>query len=169
MATVGDKLFAKDSPMKPIIILPPNTMHADDIKRLRENGLCVVVCKNPAAVKFLDPIPSAAQRGKIEQAAIQLSRVLLNPQDWGDNTAWNHSDIANEYVALLISGTPLDSHDTQQEHDQKVFDKAKDEELRRLATEEARAERAAEKEAKAQRLKDAAAKAAPKPTPEVKP
>lgn len=44
--------------MKPIIILPPNTMTDENIQLLRDNDLCVVVAEDPAAVKFIDPLPT---------------------------------------------------------------------------------------------------------------
>jgi hypothetical protein len=43
--------------MKPIMILPPEVMSPEDIKLLNENGLCVVIVKEPAKVRFVDPIP----------------------------------------------------------------------------------------------------------------
>ena len=132
------KLFSDDH-MKPILILPPHAVSDDDIKKLNDNGLCTVVAKDPGAVKFLDPIPSTAQRGKIEQAAIELSRRILSNQA---NYA-NRTDILTTYVSILVAGTPLDPRQSQEERDQKIFDMTKDEEIRRLARVEAKEERAA--------------------------
>lgn len=136
--------------MKPIIIIPPDTMSDEDIKALRDNELCVVVAKNPAAVKFMDPIPAAGQRTQIEAAAVKLSRILLNGQ-WGqvsNCSVIGRSEFAQLYVSLVTEGTELDRNGSRQEQEQRYFDSAKLDELRRLACEEAKAERAATKKAK---------------------
>lgn len=137
--------------MKPIIILPPKAMSDENIKLLRENEICVVVAEDPAAVKFIDPIPSMSSRTQVESAAIGLSRILLNGQ-WGDYSSLNQigrETFSRIYVDLLIKGSPLDkNHQTQAELEKKVFDAEKIDALRKLAQEEARAERVAAKEQK---------------------
>jgi len=144
--------------MKPIVILPPDTMSDADIKTLSDNGICVVVAKNPAAVKFIDPIPAQSSRTEIENAAIKLSRKLLSEEGYS-----NRKDIAHLYCDILVKGTPLDPNPepTQEQieeerraHERAVFDYAKEEELARLGVEEARAERAAAKAAKARAAKE---------------
>lgn len=134
--------------MKPVIILPPETMSKEDIERLMENGMCVVVAKEPALVKFMDPIPAVAGRSIVEQAAIDLSRKILAPGFWqSDDT---RKTIATTYYDLLIRGTPLDPKLAQKkEMEQRIFDDEKQNELRRLAKEEAKAERDAVKAEKA--------------------
>jgi hypothetical protein len=101
-------------------------------------------------VKFVDPIPAASSRTQIEQAAIMLSRKLLHGQ-------WKHINVDNTigvntisklYVECLINGTPLDINGSQEEQEQRYFDEAKLDELRKLAREEAQAERAKAKAAK---------------------
>lgn len=62
--------------MKPMIILPPDTMSEDNIKLLRENDICVVTATNPGQVKFVDPIPAASSQTQMERSAIRLSRIL---------------------------------------------------------------------------------------------
>jgi hypothetical protein len=131
--------------MKPIIILPPKTVSAEDIKALRDNGICVVEAKNPAAVKFVDPIPAASCRTAIEDAAIKLSRKLLHGELVGHDYKKN---IAALYVDLLVEGTPLSAQPTQAEREKKFFDQEKLEELRKLARQEAKAERDAAKTTK---------------------
>jgi hypothetical protein len=143
--------------MKPILILPPDSMSAEDIEKLNANGICTVVCINPAAVKFLDPIPSAAGRGKVEQAAIGLSRKLLNWQ-WIGNSNLNadyrldRKDICQLYMDVLMRGTPLSAEPTPEEIQasrqrelEHTAHLAKLDEIRRIAREEARAEREAKK------------------------
>lgn len=128
--------------MKPIIILPPETMSDKDVNVLRENGLCVVVATDPAKVKFVDPIPSVSSRTQMEDAAIRLSRRLLR----GDLFANNRRDFADLYVDCLIKGTSLDANYVEPEiREAAVFNAAKEDELRRLAREEAKAERLAAK------------------------
>lgn len=127
--------------MKPMIILPPEEMTPEDISLLRENGICVVVSKNPQSVKFVDPLPVVSNRTQMEEAAIQLSRRLLR----GDLFRDNRRDFASLYMDCLTKGTSLDPEPTQQEQEKRIFDGAKVEEIRRLAREEAKAERAAKK------------------------
>lgn len=127
--------------MQPMIILPEGEMDADNIKLLRENGICVVVAKNPSAVKFVDPIPAVSNRTQIENAAIQLSRRLLRGDLFGDN----RRDFANLYMNCLVKGTSLDPEPTPQEQEKRIFDEAKRDEIQKIAREEARAEKAAKK------------------------
>ena len=130
--------------IRPMIILPPNNMHSDAIKALRDNGICVVVSKNPAAVKFVDPIPSAVGRTKIEQAAISLSRKILQRGALCDNYGnVSRKDVLDFYVRCLVEGTPLDPNGTMEEQLESIYNSAKADEMRRLAREEAKAERAA--------------------------
>jgi hypothetical protein len=126
--------------MKPILILPPDSMSTDDIELLNANGICTVVAKDPAAVKFLDPIPSAAERTKTESAAIELGRKIMSKDFW--TSAGTRDMICGAYVDLLVKGTSLDPRPSQKEREQEIFDIAKADELRRLAREEAKAQRA---------------------------
>jgi|SRR6185369_4432542 len=139
--------------MKPIIILPENSMSAEDIKILRDNELCVVVAKDPAKVRFTDPIPASSSRTEIENAAIKLSRKVLNPLTWSDR------DYAKTFTAffveILLEGTPLGSGPTQKEKEDAVYNNEKIETIRCLAREDAKAEREA---AKAEKVKADAAK-----------
>lgn len=139
-------LFPNDGRMKPILILPPDSMTAGDIQLLNNNGICTVVAKNPAAVKFLDPIPSAAERTKTEDAAIALGRKIMNKGFWTNDST--RSEICKAYVDLLVKGTSLDPLPSIKEREQELFDTEKANEIRRLAREEAKAERAAKKKAK---------------------
>lgn len=135
-----------------MIILPPGTMSAKDIELLRDNGICVVEAKNPIKVKFVDPvpIPPEGSRTQMEQAAIKLSRILLKGH-WGNYTTagvLGRNDITKMYVEMLIQGTSLDpDYRTKEEMESQIYDAAKADELRRLAREEAKAERAAAKAA----------------------
>lgn len=122
-------------------------MSETDIESLRKNDLCVVVSDDPAAIKFLDPIPASSSRTKIEDAAIKLSRMLLN-KTWGNYSQsgmLSHSDFATIYCSILMEGTPLDRNPTKEENEQALFAQEKREEIKRIAREEARAERAAKK------------------------
>lgn len=131
--------------MKPIVIIPPDLMSKDDIDILRGNDICVVVATDPAKVRFLDPIPAAQNRSKIESAAILLSRRLLNGVNSG--SVFHKSDFARMYMELLIQGTPLDQNGTSEEQEQRAFDYEKRAETERLARAEAKAERDARKAA----------------------
>lgn len=139
-------LLPTDAAMKPVIILPPDTMSAEDVECLRQNGLCVVTAKEPSLVKFMDPIPAVVGRTAVEDAAIRLSRKVLHPNTWSSDST--RKDIATMYIDLLIQGTPLDPKPLKQEREQEIFDDAKRLELQRLAREEAKAEREAAKKVK---------------------
>ncbi len=129
--------------MKPLIIIPKGAISAKDKEKLTKNGICVVEAETPSLVKFVDSVPEIASRTQIEHAAIQLSRKILQRSTWNnDNTG---KEMAAMYVDLLIKGTPLDPRPTQAEQEKGIFDQAKADELRRLAKEEAKAERAASK------------------------
>lgn len=135
--------------MKPIIILPPGAVSKEDIDRLRENDLCVVEAAEPALVKFVDPIPCISSRTQIEDAAIQLSRRVMSRDFWANGPlSESRAHCVRSFVEFLVAGTPLDPNPSQQELEREVFNFAKADELRRLAREEAKAERAAAKAAK---------------------
>lgn len=134
--------------MNPIIILPPDTMSEADIKTLRDNDLCVVVAADPSKVKFVDPIPAASSRTEIENAAVHLSRKLLNGHGFDGSGYATWSSVAKLYCQLLSKGTPLDINEQPHEIEKKIFDQAKAEEIRQIAREEARAEREAKKASK---------------------
>lgn len=88
--------------MKPVIVLPPKSVSKADIKELRENGICVIVAKDPSVVRFIEPPPNGYNEQ--EKAAIKLCRYLVRR----DNTA---SCGRQEIMALLahffIEGSPL--------------------------------------------------------------
>jgi len=130
--------------MKPMIILPPGVMDKENIELLRENGICVVVTKDPAKVRFVDPIPAVSSRTQVEQAAILLSRKLLSEWPWAEQQL-GRNFIARLYCEILTKGTPLDVRGTVEEQREQAYDQAYIEEGRRLAREEARAERAKKK------------------------
>jgi hypothetical protein len=116
--------------MKPIIVVPPDAITPEDLQALRDNGLCVVTAKDPASIKFLDPIiPATTSRTEIERAAIELSRRLLT-----DNQAfvYNKGDVTKLFAQILLRGSPLDSR----------YEEWKAQELILLAKADAKAERA---------------------------
>lgn len=135
--------------MQPMMIVPPQTFSEGDLKLLRDNGICVVEAADPEKVKFVDPMPAVSSRTQIENAAIGLSRLLLNntgPWKWNEDSC---GKFATMYAHMLIKGTPLDAAvDQTQRLNQQAFDDAKADELRKIAREEARAERTAKKAAK---------------------
>lgn len=136
--------------MNPILILPPDVMSEEHMEALRQNGICTVVAKDPEAVKFLDPLPAQSSRTEIENAAIQLSRKLLNRQ-WAhisNTTEINSAVITKLFVECLVKGTPLDSAPTLVEQEISLFSSAKRSEIERIAREEARTEAAAKKASK---------------------
>lgn len=138
------------SPMKPMMILPDDLMTQEQAGILRANGICVVTCKDPARVKFVDPLPVVTSRNEVENAAIRLCRMLMNWQwpngvTFGDQTSIGKNTVAKMYVDLLLQGSSLDANGTKEEQEHKLYEKEKREELWRIAREDARAERAAAK------------------------
>lgn len=138
------------STIKPMIILPPGNMDAENIGLLRQNGICVVVSEKPQEVKFVDAMAAVSSRTQIEQAAIKLSRYLVTVKSSDGTDGWSMTkkDITAHFVRLLIEGTPLDPQGTIEEREKKIYDATHEDEVRRIAREDARAERAARKEAK---------------------
>lgn len=134
--------------MKPMIILKVGTMKAADIARLNANGLCVVEAKDPASVRFVDPIPVSAARTKIETAAIEFSRKVMAPGFW--NQPGTRDEMTRTFVDLLVKGTRLDPKPSQEEVERNKYNDTRLDEVRRLAREDARKEHAAAKAAKAQ-------------------
>lgn len=125
--------------MRPIIIIPPGQMSQEALKMLRDNGICVVVAKDPSRVKFFDPLPSMSSRTQMEDAAVKLSRCLLN---WELNNCHSvdKKDVASLYVHFLSKGTPLDP---SYKSDEQIRSQARLDELYRLGKEDARKEREA--------------------------
>lgn len=124
------------------------------VEQLNGNGFCVVEAKDPARVKFIDPIPSQSSRTEIEDAAIKLSRVMLNGNWRG---MWNadsvsQSGAAHIFCQFLMQGTALDSRGTIDDQKKEAYQREQIEEMRRVAREDVRAERVA---AKAALLKEA--------------
>jgi len=143
--------------MKPMMIVPPGVLTDPNVKQLRDNGICVVVAKDPSRVRFVDPIPATSSRTNMEQAAIGLSRKLLN-WPWGDQSySWNKGDFCNMYIELLLKGTSLDSRGTVEEQCDEAYRLEKLEESRRMAREDAKAERAKKREAEAKAAQKTAA------------
>lgn len=144
------KLFPEGC-MKPMIILPPNTMSDADIAELRANNICVVVSSDPSMVRFVDPIPAASCRTQIEHAAIGLSKKVMVPGFWNTSGSWDGETVrltlVDKFVELLIKGSPLDPRPSQQEIEKQAYDESKIAEQRVMAREDARAEREAKKKA----------------------
>lgn len=113
--------------MKPMIFISPGEMNSAHMTELRKNGICVVVTKNPASIRFVDPLPAAHDRGKIELAAIAFSRKVLKQGFWRDPDY--RKTITEIFVDCMIGGTPLDSEETQQEVEKKVYSQERMEEV----------------------------------------
>ena len=88
--------------MKPILVLPPDNMSAEDIALLREIDICVVVAKNPADLRFIDP-PPTGNYDQVTEASLNLSRLIIN------NTDKNYStrELASFWAQALINAHPV--------------------------------------------------------------
>jgi hypothetical protein len=148
--------------MRPIIIVGEGVMDEKNMQMLRDNGLCVVMVSSPEAVKFLDTIPAMMGRSLPEQAAIKLSRKLFDERTYREsdyetsNGGLLREDVARMYADILIKGTELDPEPTKAERERKIYDDSRDEEIRKIAREEAREEAARRKAEKAKQVKAAA-------------
>jgi hypothetical protein len=87
--------------MKPLIILPEGAMRKCDIKKLTDNGICVVEAKDPALVRFADPPPEGYTVQ--ERAAISLFRRLMVRQGFN----LDRRMFAEMYADILFEGFPL--------------------------------------------------------------
>src|SRR4051812_11677156 len=126
--------------MKPIIIIPPGVMSAEDQKELTDNDLCVVEATDPSQVKFLDPIPASSSRTQIEQACIDLSRIVLNgkwniTQNGVQVSSLTKTQLRSVWYECLTKGTRLDPNPTIEELEQKIIDDARMEELVKIGRE----------------------------------
>ena len=145
--------------MKPIIIMPEGVMDQANIDLLNANDICVVVAKEPQAVRFIDPLPAMSSRTQMESAAIQLCRKLLNGYGYSNNGYIQYQELCRLYTQLLTEGTVLGTGETEEERLAEIRRYEKEAEVRRLAREEAKAEREA---AKAKAAQEREAKAAAK-------
>ena len=135
----------ENATMKPMMVLAPGIMSAEHQQMLRDNGLCVVEAEKPELVRFMDPISTVADRSRIEQAAIEMSRLLLNRR-WGHvstSALIGHGEFARLFCDCLVAGTSLAGNYVSPAT---IFKNAKRDEIQRLAREEAKAERKAAKE-----------------------
>lgn len=88
--------------MQPILVLPPDSMTDEDIQRLRDNEICVVVSSDPTALRFVDPPPSG-NYDLVTDAALQLSRVVMN----NPNTNYTGQSLAAWWAQVLINAHPV--------------------------------------------------------------
>ena len=84
--------------IKPIIVLPKGEVTKRDIKKLNDNGLCVVEASDPSKVRFIDPPPEGYSVQ--ERAAIELFRVLVAKPGF----SINRSGLTEMYVEVLMRG-----------------------------------------------------------------
>lgn len=87
--------------MQPVVIIPPGCMSEPDIKRLRDNGICVVRAKDPKQVRYMEPYP--AGYSVQDEAAIRLTRMLLEK----GSTNGYRTTIAAMYADILLEGWPI--------------------------------------------------------------
>lgn len=87
--------------MKPIVILPEGAMKPRDVKKLTDNGICVVEAKDPSLVRFMEPPPDGYSVQ--ERAAISLFRRLVA------RNAFNvdRRQFAEMYCDIILEGFPL--------------------------------------------------------------
>lgn len=89
--------------IQPIVILPPDKMSDEDVQRLRDNGICVVVCGDPDAVRFMEPPPGNYEAAEL--AAIELFRYVMQHNS---SSCWERRQLAEIWAGILIRGTRLE-------------------------------------------------------------
>lgn len=94
--------------MKPMIILPPDAMSDEHIQMLRDNDLCVVVSKEPDAIRFLD-VPPPPSYDKITEASIELSRIVLDASGTHVDKNW----LIQWWARKLLDAHPLRNADVK--------------------------------------------------------
>jgi hypothetical protein len=99
-----------DKRIRPVIIIPPKTLSKKDIKKMSENGFCVVEAEDPSKVRYLDTPPPYDYSDQ-ERAAIQLCKVLLS--SGVPTTNWQKMTITEKFIELLIKGSPLQAAQPQ--------------------------------------------------------
>lgn len=133
--------------MKPMMIVGPDVLAAEEIRKLEENGICAVVAKDPAACCFVEALPVAttSSRTELERAALKTIRQLFqrNP----DETVYLRT-IRGWFTSFAIEGSSLDPDGTKEEREQKIIDGAREEELCAIGRLEARELAKARREAK---------------------
>lgn len=97
------ELIPNDLKMKPVVIVQKGTMSQPDLKRLRDNGICVVESKNPQMIRYMEPAPQGYTIQ--EWAAIELARVLLREGKVGGYNL--RSAIGLMYADILLQSDPL--------------------------------------------------------------
>ena len=91
----------KSEPLRvlPVIVLPTGQMERADIEELRKAGFCAVECKDPAAVRFLEPPPTSVSNR--ERAAFRLMRTMLATGNGG--TTFERNAIARSLATILMA------------------------------------------------------------------
>lgn len=90
------------SRVKPIVVLPPDAMDAANISMLRRNGICVVICQKPEAVRFVEaPIGS---QDRCERAAVNLFRHIAATKEG----LLNRDKLMEKFARFTIAGTDLE-------------------------------------------------------------
>jgi hypothetical protein len=87
-----------ESRIRPVVILPVGEMAKKDIKKLNDNGICVVEAKDPSKVRFADPPPEGYSVQ--ERAAIELFRILAAKPIFNIS----RGDMTSMYVDIILKG-----------------------------------------------------------------
>ena len=91
--------------VKPVILLQYRSISKANIKLLRDNGLCVVECKDPTKVRFMDPPPMSYSVQEL--AAIELARGLLRDGKLPGHGYNVKAACGALYAEILLRGDPL--------------------------------------------------------------
>ena len=85
---------------QPIMVLPRGALSAEDIERLRANGICCVEADDPDAIRFVDPPLDVSV---IDRCAGQIFRRILDRADRTDTyTARTLGDFLAQAIASQV-------------------------------------------------------------------
>ncbi len=94
---------SKNERIRPVVVLKPGTMKPRDMKMLRSNGICVVECEDPSALRFIEP-PVIGDYSLAERAAISLARVLMTETNDVHMSKINNRAL---FAEILMQGVPM--------------------------------------------------------------
>ncbi len=96
------KEIVKTQKMKPLFLITPGAMGKRDIRRAEKLcGICIAECKDPSAVRLLEP-PIDAGMDAQTQAALALARMLVYHE--GNNaTSFTKASLVEWFTQSLMS------------------------------------------------------------------
>lgn len=87
--------------VKPLFLVKPKTIGAEDIKRAEDaTGICIIECSEPEAARFVEP-PVMADMDAQARAAISLMRYIVDNTQ-GYSSTFYGSMLIKHFVDILM-------------------------------------------------------------------